>query len=126
MVHIKIGPLKMVYVRQKSKCPTSYHFSTDRQSTLILLFMALSSLDINKMASKNLFYINTASFFKIPRRLRKFFQNFILVKISAFDIPKFRIVSNTFESKLEFFGIYFLLSQIRTSQSEFHKCHFVV
>ena len=58
MSHIKIGPLKLVDFRQKSKCPTSYHFSTDRQLALILLFMALSSLDINKMASKNLFYIN--------------------------------------------------------------------
>ena len=74
MDDIKIGPLKKDDVRQNSKCPTSYHSSTDRQSTLILLFMALSSLDINKMASKNLFYINRACLQDMARRLRKFLK----------------------------------------------------
>ena len=46
----------------------------DRQSTLILLFMALSSLDINKMASKNLFYIIRACLQDMARRLRKFLK----------------------------------------------------
>lgn len=86
----KSGPWKRM---MSDKIPNVRHLiilRPDRQSTLILLFMALSSLDINKMASKNLFYINRACL-QDRRGVFEIFWNFILVKISAFDIPKFRV-----------------------------------
>ena len=87
------------------KCPGSNHSSTDRQNGLDPLVLdPLSSLDINKMASKNLFYINR-TFFKIGQS--GVFENFILVKISPFDIPKFRIHFGTvhFRTCLEYIWI---------------------
>ena len=67
------------------------------------LVLALSSLDINKMASKNLFYINRLQ--DIGRGVFENFWNFILVKISAFDIPKFRVRFPIFRTCLGYIRI---------------------
>ena len=74
LVISKSGPWKWL---MSDKIPNVRHLiilRPDRQSTLILLFMALSSLDINKMASKNLSYINRACLQDMARCLRKFLK----------------------------------------------------